>query len=311
MKEQDRSDRGTSATRGSGDSPAAPLISGFTVVRDARRLDYPIVESIRSILPIVDEFVVGVGVGEDGTRELIESIGDPKLRIFDSHWDMSRASGGRILSEKTNEALEQCRGIWCFYLQADEIIHEDDLAAIREACERYRDDARVEGLLFRYIHFYGGYDVISTSRGAYRNEVRIVRRSANPHSVGDAQSFLIEGERKAWVRESGATVYHYGWVKPPDGIRLKHENQVELYESRKYAPPPQSEARQMYGLRIFRGSHPAVMRDRVASQDWTFRPRLDLRQWNKRDYRFFLSDLQEKIIPYRFGERKKYRLLRD
>lgn len=291
--------------------PASPLISGFTVIRDARRLDYPVVESIRSILPAVDEFVIGVGQGDDGTRELVASIDDPKLRIFDSYWDMSRADGGRILSEKTNEALDRCRGIWCFYLQADEVVHEEDLPAIREACLHYREDSQVEGLLFGYRHFYGGYDVLSTSRGAYRNEVRILRRSAHARSVGDAQSFLVHGKRKLRVRHSGATVYHYGWVKPPAGIREKQENQVVVYGRRDFAPEPeQVGARQMYGLRRFRGSHPTVMRARAAAQYWTFRPRLDLRQWNRRDYRFFLSDLLEWVIRYRVGERKRYRVLR-
>lgn len=287
-----------------------PFVSGFTVIRNARRLGYPVVESIRSILPVVDEFVVGVGESDDGTRQLVASIGDPKLRLFDSRWDMERPRGGRILAEKTNEALDRCRGEWCFYLQADEVVHERDLPAIREACERWRDDERVEGLLFRYLHFYGSYDVLSTARSAYRHEVRIVRRAANPRSVGDAQSFLADGERKLAVKPSGATVYHYGWVQPPAGIRGKQANQAALYEKPDLAAPPgQSEARQIYGLRPFRGSHPAVMRERVAAQDWEFRPRLDLRQWNRRDYKFLLSDLVERVVRYRIGERKRYRLL--
>ena len=288
-----------------------PLISGFTVVRNARRLGYPVVESIRSILPVVDELVVGVGQSDDDTREMVASIADPRLRIFDAYWDMDRPQGGRILAEKTNEALDRCRGEWCFYLQADEVVHEDDLPTIREACRRYREDTRVEGLLFRYLHFYGGYDVLSTARSAYRHEVRIVRRSANPRSVGDAQSFLADGERKLWVRPSGAAIYHYGWVQPPAGILGKQANQAALYENPKFAPPPgQSEARQIYGLRPFRGTHPAVMHERIRAQDWTFRPRLDLRQWNRRDYKFLVSDLLEAVIRYRLGERKRYRLLR-
>jgi hypothetical protein len=291
-------------------SHGRPLVSGFTVIRNARRLGYPVLESIRSILPVVDEFVVGVGQSDDDTRAMVASLDDPKLRLFDSHWDMSQPRGGRILAEKTNEALERCRGEWCFYLQADEVVHERDLAAIRAACERWRDDPRVEGLLFRYLHFYGGYDVISTARSAYRHEVRIVRRSANPRSVGDAQSFLADGERKLWVRPLDATIFHYGWVQPPSGIRRKQANQARLYERPGLAAPPkQAGARQIYGLRRFRGSHPAVMRERVAAQDWDFRPRLDLRQWNRRDFKFLLSDLLEGVIRYRVGERKRYRLL--
>lgn len=289
------------------------LISGFTVIRNARKLGYPVVESIRSILPIVDEYVVGVGQSDDDTRALVESIGDPKLRLFDAHWNMSAPRRGRLLAEKTNEALARCRGEWCFYLQADEVVHERYLPALRERCERLRDDPRVEGLLFDYLHFYGSYSVIATARSAYRHEVRIVRRAAGPVSVGDAQSFLLgEERRKPWVRRAEATVHHYGWVLPPAGIHRKLENQATLYEREELAPREETrEARQVYGLRPFAGSHPAVMRERIAAQEWEFEPRLDLRQWNRRDYRFFLSDLVERATGRRFGERRKFRLLPD
>jgi hypothetical protein len=114
--------------RGDGDHPMT--ISGVTVIRNARLMGYPVVQAIRSILPIVDEYVVGVGRSDDDTRGIIESIGDPKLRIFDSDWDRSVQRGGQILADKTNEALARCTGDWCFYLQADEVVHERDLPVI-------------------------------------------------------------------------------------------------------------------------------------------------------------------------------------
>lgn len=289
------------------------LISGFTVIRNARILGYPVTESIRSILPIVDEMIVGVGDSDDDTRELIQSIGDPKLRLFDTRWDLSNPRRGRLLAEKTNEALARCRGEWCFYLQADEVVHEGDLVDIQAACERWREDRRVQGLLFDYVHLYGSYSVVATARNAYRHEVRIVRRSAGAVSVGDAQSFLIgEAREKPWVRHSGATIYHYGWVLPPRVIHRKLANQAALYEDEGLRPRADAhEARQAYGLRPFTGRHPAVMADRIAGQDWDFRPRLDLRQWNRRDVRFLVSDVVERLTGRRFGERRKFRLLPD
>ena len=47
------------------------MLSGFTIVRNAVKLDYPIVPAIRSILDMCDEVVVNVGRSEDGTRELV------------------------------------------------------------------------------------------------------------------------------------------------------------------------------------------------------------------------------------------------
>jgi len=286
------------------------LISGFTVIRNARIMGYPVVESIRSILPIVDEYVIGVGQSDDDTRALIESIGDPKIRIFDSQWDTTRQKGGHILAEKTNEALARCEGDWCFYLQADEMMHEADLPTIRGSCEQHRGDARVEGLLMKYVHFYGSYSVVATARNWYRQEVRIVRRAAGARSVGDAQSFLI-GDRKVRVRWSGGTVYHYGHVKPPRQMAQKHEHMSRWYRGNALDGAFQNfEYRQSYGLRTFTGSHPAVMRQHVASQDWRFDPDYRLRHLSRKDIRLFLSDVIEKLFGYRIGERKKFTLLR-
>jgi len=287
-----------------------PFISGFTVVRNARLLGYPVVESIRSILPIVDEFVVGVGNSDDDTREMLMSIGDPKVTLFDSDWDMGHANGGRLLAEKTNEALSKCAGEWCFYLQADEVVHEDDLDAVRGACIANTEDERVEGLLFRYLHFYGSYSLMATMRAAYRHEVRIVRRSARARSVGDAQSFLIDGARKPRVRLADASIFHYGWVHSAERMRRKRANRAVLYERPELLENIERlPVRQVYGLKPFRGSHPAVMTAVIGRQDWTFERRLDLRHWNRRDYKNVVSDLLESVLRRRLGERKKFELL--
>ena len=47
-------------------------ISGFTIIKNAIINDYPIVEAITSILPVVDEMIVLVGDSTDATREIIQ-----------------------------------------------------------------------------------------------------------------------------------------------------------------------------------------------------------------------------------------------
>src|SRR5215470_5036960 len=119
-------------------------VSGFTFVRDAVRLDYPVVESIQSILPIVDEFVVNVGESSDGTLDLIRSIGSPKLRIIVSAWNPNFVTGGYVLAQQTNIALFNCTGEWAIYLQSDEAVHERDHAALLDLMAQYRTDDGVE-----------------------------------------------------------------------------------------------------------------------------------------------------------------------
>jgi len=284
-------------------------ISGFTVIRNGVLMGYPVLQSIRSVLPIVDEFLVGVGQSDDQTKELIQSINDPKIRIFDSHWDTAKTKGGLILSDKTNEALDRCRNDWCFYIQADEVVHEADLPTIYKAMQSYSDDKRIQGLLFKYIHFYGSYETIATSRKWYRNEVRIVRRSSGIRSHNDAQGFRVAGE-KPMVAPSGGRIFHYGWVKPPKVMGEKskllnrwwHGNKMDHdFEDFQYD--------RQYGLRLFEGTHPAVMKELVEAQNWKFAFDRGLGDWTLKDLNLFASDIVEKIFKYRIGEYRPYRLI--
>lgn len=287
-------------------------ISAFTVIRNAEVMGYPVKEAILSILPIVDEYIVAVGSSDDDTRALIESIDSDKIRIVDTTWDTGRNRGGLMLSEKTNEALAMCTGDWCFYLQADEVVHERDLAAIRSACDDNLHDVQVEALLFQYLHFYGSFGVVATARNWYRHEVRIVRNHIGARSIGDAQSFCV-GDHKPRVKRSNATVHHYGWVKPPERMIRKQRMFGSWYNGGQTddgSIPTDWSFRQLYGLRRFTGEHPATVRQLVESQDWTFEPRFAPRDWTRKDWKNFLSDGVEWITRRRWGERRKYVLLK-
>jgi hypothetical protein len=286
-------------------------VSGFTVIRNAEIMGYPIVESIKSLLPLVDEFVIGVGVSEDKTRDVIENINNPKIKIFDSLWDTSKTKGGLILSEKTNEALEKCEGDWCFYLQADEVIHEGDYPKIKESLEKFANVPEVEGLIFSYNHFYGAYNVVATARNWYRHEVRVIKKSSGAKSVGDAQGFRV-GERKPRVVSSGGRIFHYGWVKPPRAMGEKNKHMFRWWHGNKFDNAFKDFAyKASYGLKYFKDSHPLVMKALVERQDWHFDPRgWRFRDWNLRDLKNVLSDLTEKITRQRLGEHKNYVLFK-
>ncbi|MEX5213196.1 MAG: glycosyltransferase [Nitrospiraceae bacterium] len=270
-------------------------VSGFTFCRNAVKYDYPVTESIRSILPIVDEFIVNIGRCDDGTRELIASIENPKIRIIDSVWDETLRQGGLIYSQQTNIALSHCRGDWAFYLQADEVIHEDDLPVIARAMARHVNNPAVKGLLFRYLHFVGDY--WSLNPWYYHKAVRVIRNNGEVESCGDAVGFhekstqrYLQSGPPEWLASSGALVFHYGWVKSPTTMTAKKREQTSVYHGD--APPPSetrwfmSEAAEFENydiLKDFRGRHPAVMRDRVTAAR-RLKPRVN-RWLNWRFYR--------------------------
>lgn len=202
-------------------------VVGFSFIRNAVKFDYPIVESITSILPICDEFIIALGNSDDNTEDLIKSIDSNKIRIIHTTWDDNLRKGGKVLAVETNKAFNQIKDAnWAFYIQGDEVIHEKYLPIIKESMEKWKDDEKVEGLLLNYTHFYGSYDFVGDSRRWYRREIRIVRADKNISSYKDAQGFR-KNERKLNVKHINAWVYHYGWVKPP----------FEQQEKQKYFTP--------------------------------------------------------------------------
>jgi hypothetical protein len=249
-------------------------ISGFTIIKNAVKNDYPIVEAITSILPVVQEMIVSVGDSEDETEQLIRSIGSPKIRIVHSVWDPAIREGGRILAVETNKAFEHVSpdSDWAFYIQADEVVHEKYHPAILEAANQYKDDKQVEGLLFNYTHFYGTYDYVGDSRKWYDKEIRIIRNDRSIQSYKDAQGFRKEN-RKLNVKPINAWIYHYGWVKDPVQMKQKMYNAGKLWHSDEEMNAFLERGdffdfNEFDSIARFTGTHPAVMADRLKRKNW-------------------------------------------
>ena len=288
-------------------------ISGFTIIRNAIIYDYPILEAISSILPLCDEVVVAIGKSDDDTEEMIRGIGSPKIKIIHTVWDETSREGGRVLASETDKALAAIStdADWAFYIQGDEVIHEKYLPAIRHAMELYKDDIRVEGLLFNYLHFYGSYDFIGDSRKWYRREVRVIRNMKGMHSFRDAQGFRLNGKLLR-VKSVDATMYHYGWVKPPDKQSAKQAVFNRYWHNDEWIGlnVPKAESFDYSGidaLAAFRGSHPRVMQRRKAACNWEF-------NFDPTKKKFSLMarllHFIEKHTSYRVGEYKNFRLSR-
>ncbi len=262
-------------------------VVGFTFIRNAVKFDYPVVEAIRSILPLCDEVVVNIGDSDDDTTALIEKIAPDKIRIYHSVWDPALMAGGKVLAAETDKAYEKITADadWCIYIQADEVIHEKYHRVISEAMKFYKDDKRVEGLLLKYLHFYGSYDYIGDSRKWYSHEIRVVRKHPDIHSYRDAQGFRING-RKLRVKEIDAYVYHYGWVRHPDYQLRKIQGFEKLYHSedklaqRKHMSAEKFDYSEIDSLTRFNGTHPKVMHERIAAKNWSFEHDISRKQFS-------------------------------
>lgn len=285
-------------------------VTGFSFIKNALKFNYPIVESIQSILPLVDHYVIAVGNSDDQTRALITNIASDKIRIIDTIWDESK--GERVLADETNKAFqaiqENCD--WAFYLQGDECLHEKDYDAIRAQMKKYQHDQSVDGLLFKYYHFFGAYKYIGTGRRWYRKEIRIIRNNKNIISWNDAQGFRFKDKSKLRVKEIDAHIYHYGWVKPPViankksllFLQMRHKDFVVTPEDLM----KEFDYHHIDRLNLFKGTHPSVMQKRVDSQDWHFEFDPTQKGFHKMKLKHKLATFIEDITGYRIGEYKNY-----
>jgi hypothetical protein len=253
-------------------------VTGFTFIRNAVKFDYPVAESIKSILPLCDDFVVAVGNSDDNTAELVQSIDRQKIKIINTIWDDSpeMKTGGRVFASETDKAFQAVPedSDWAFYIQGDEVIHEKYLGAIHSAMGKWKDDKRVDGLLFNYLHFYGSYDYVGISQRWYRKEIRVIRNNKSIYSYRDAQGFRKDDDKKLNVKPVGTYVYHYGWVKKPDIMMNKIRNASTYYEDIKWIQEVSKgqvfDYSSIDALKLFDGSHPVVMADHIKRKNWSF-----------------------------------------
>ena len=288
-------------------------VTGFSFIRNAIKYQYPVKESILSILPLVDEYIIAVGNSEDGTREMIQSIASDKIKIIDTVWDESLRTGGIVLADETNKAFREVPADtdWAFYLQGDECLHEKGYPAIRAAMEKYLDDKGVDGLLFKWLHFYGKYNYIGTGRRWYRKEIRIIRNDKNIISWKDAQGFRFKNEKKLRVKEIDAQIYHYGWVKPPLVSNKKGLAFKAMHDPAFTATAEDEKKEFDYFLNIdrldlFTGSHPAAMQERVQHTDWDFDFDTTQNGFKNMKLKHRISHIIEDLTGYRPGEYKNY-----
>ena len=296
-------------------------IGGFSYVRNGFDYGVPFIESIKSVLPICDEFVIAVGDSNDGTRAAIEQINSDKIKIIDTVWDMNLRKGGKVFAQQTNIALDHVQADWAFHIQSDEVMHENDLVQIKAQVASYDQDKNVDGFIFPFLHFWGGYDHIRNTRRVHNFEVRMIRNHIGVRSYRDSQGFRkyksfenylngSEQGEKLKVKKIDATVYHYTGIRTPASFITKAKMFNSYYDN-----PAQVEQRfEQMGYNIhsvdrtvlYHGTHPAVMQEKVNAQDWEYAYDPKESVWKLKDR---LLQPIEDVLGFKFGEYKNYKLI--
>lgn len=308
-------------------------ISGFTFLRNGIKLYYPFKESIESILPIVDEYVVALGPSDenDHTLDMLQSIQSDKIKIIHTTWDLEKYPNSTIYAQQTDLAKVHCIGDWLLYLQGDEVIHEKDHNHIVLSCYKELKNTRTEGFVFNYLHFYGDYNHIIRNHAWYEKEVRLIRNSNEIHSWRDGQSFRyysafnenyleVKESRPLRVKQLHASVYHYGWVRPPQILKVKNDATRKYFNHTLWKEYSSLfDFGRMDQYYIFDGSHPKVMKEKIDSLYWQDflrihgplvlnREKMKHERWKYR----ILSFIEQKLLNgKKIGGFKNYTLLKE
>ncbi len=237
-------------------------ISGFTFIRNGTLLGYPFIESILSALPICDEFIVAVGDSEDDTLARIQAINSDKIRIIPTKWNEKMQDRGFVYAQQKMIAQYNCTGDWAFYLEGDEVLHEDDLPKIKASMEKHLNNPEVEALAFDYHHFFGSPDWVAVSPAWYRQECRIIRNTIRSWAPDGLYFVVMDKNKKGRYPRAalvGAPIYHYGHVRSVEAMRKKNERVGKYWKHdhplfNGYQIDPQA-------IHLFNGDHPSIVND--------------------------------------------------
>ena len=264
-------------------------VSAFTFIKNGQLLGYPFIQSIKSILPIVDEFIINVGLGEDNTLDEIKKINDPKIRIIQSHWNDNMKDRGFVYGQQKMVAQYNCTGDWAFYIEGDEIYHENDLDRIYMSMKEHLNNSNVEALIFDFYHFYGNGNSYLDSPGWYRAEARIIKNSLRTYAPDGLFWLVLDSNKNGRypkAKHTGAKCYHYGWVRSEHQMNLKSEK-VQKYWGGNAKKIDYSKMDQSI-IREYKGTHPIIIQN-----------------WLPNDIELFKADPSYKLT----NKQKKHRIM--
>lgn len=242
-------------------------ISLFTFIRNGTLLGYPFIESICSALPLCDEFVIAVGDSEDDTLARIKAINSEKIIIIPTYWNEKMQDRGFVYAQQKIIAQYNCTGDWAFYLEGDEVLHEDDLPKILAAMEQHLNHPEVEALAFDYFHFFGSPAWVATSPAWYRQECRIIRNTIRSFAPDGLYWVVMNKNSRGRYPKAAlvsAPIYHYGHVRSIAAMHAKNQrvgkywgHDHPLFNGYQIDPA---------AIRHFTGRHPSIVKDWLANE---------------------------------------------
>jgi len=204
-------------------------ISVVFVVKNAIKQGYCFIDSLRSCLPIADELIISEGFSEDDTLNHLCKFRtgnrrNTKIVLDQDQWPES-SYHGEAITEISTRAMQRATREWIYYLQADEIIHEDTVPHIKAIAK----SSEFNSASFPFHHFINKWEPAVDDK-YYKEAIRMIRRGRDISLMGDAWNFQGEVDPICPAGHSPKPIYHFAWVFPPQND-IKNIEHAKIYKN--------------------------------------------------------------------------------
>lgn len=197
-------------------------LTGITLVRQANRLGYPWKQCVKALTDLCDQVIINVDIhSDDGMLDDLKKLTSKNHQFYLSVWDMKNTGDGRMLANEANKTLPEVTSDWVIYLQADEMIHQQDMHSLRLYLDTLPSNTTQVELLRTY--FWKDLNSRAPQYEIYLG--RIFRKGT--HTVGGDGMYLnrLKGE----IIRSPYWIYHYSRMGPEEKVAARVKNLDQLF----------------------------------------------------------------------------------
>jgi hypothetical protein len=242
------------------------VISAFLITHQCILLDYCLEATINSALAFCDDIYINDGMSTDGTRDLLYNLRDAHGRDRVKLWEREWAHDRKMWTDEKNFLLDKIsNNAYVFAIDADEVIHENDMPTIKQAVSH-----KCPAMSFDVIHFYGRPTHYIEGVNWYKQHTRLWHQSTGiklVHMAGGCADDVMwpDGKPAHWwgAYRIGARIFHYGNCRDPRALGMKSKKADDLYQnSSEYVGGKVAEPRsfdygfETSGAKPFTGTHP-------------------------------------------------------
>lgn len=219
-----------------------PTISGYTTVYNAKSQDYPYVQCIKSMLQFCDEVCVVDGGSSDGTWETVQELSkvEPRIVVRQVARDWNHPRSGVFDGMQKAEARSMCTSQFCWQMDCDEIVHEEDAGKVKEICKKFPKEVHIVSL--PVVEYWGGPEKVRVDVMPWK--WRLSRNLPNiTHGIpAEARRFDKDGNMFA-IAGDGCDM-----IDAMTGVRLPHVSfySQEIDNTRRAAMQGNSQALEAY-----------------------------------------------------------------